>query len=76
MVVFDDRKKIDFSDAPAVIGTCVHCDAKTSNYENCSIKECNKLVLLCDNCRSAAIACEQHIGSIVITDINAVPMLR
>lgn len=48
--VFDDRLKIDFSDHAKVIGVCIHCQAKTSNYENCANKACNDLVLICENC--------------------------
>lgn len=49
--VFDDRMTIDFSDDPAVIGVCTHCQGKTSNYENCAWTNCNDLVLICDTCK-------------------------
>lgn len=49
--VFDKRMTVDFSDHAAVIGTCVHCDARTSNFENCADPHCNELVLICDSCR-------------------------
>lgn len=49
--VFDDRMTIDFSDDPAVIGVCTHCQGKTSNYENCAWANCNDLVLICDTCK-------------------------
>lgn len=61
LVVFDDRKKVDFSDSPAVIGTCVRCEGKTSNYENCMVPTCNLRVLLCEDCSSVATACEDHV---------------
>lgn len=49
--VFDDRMTVDFSDKPAVIGQCVHCQGKTSNYENCAWANCNDLVLICEDCK-------------------------
>jgi UPF0176 protein len=50
LYVFDDRMGVKFSDEAVDIGECVHCQGKTSNYENCANKSCNKLVLICDNC--------------------------
>lgn len=48
--VFDDRMKVQFSDKAKDIGSCVHCQASTSNYVNCANKQCNKLVLVCESC--------------------------
>ncbi|MBC7746608.1 rhodanese-related sulfurtransferase [Pedobacter sp.] len=50
LYVFDDRMNVRFSDDSKDIGTCVHCDSKTSNYENCALGSCNKLVLVCSEC--------------------------
>jgi UPF0176 protein len=50
LYVFDDRMGMKFSDKAVDIGECVHCAGKTSNYENCANKACNKLVLMCENC--------------------------
>ncbi len=52
LYVFDDRLTTKFSDSAQDIGQCAHCAAKTSNYENCADKQCNKLILVCDNCAS------------------------
>lgn len=49
--VFDDRMTVNFSDHTAVIGECTHCEAKTSNFENCAHSECNDLVLICESCK-------------------------
>lgn len=49
--VFDDRMKIDFSDHAKTIGICTHCQNKTSNFENCLLKSCNDLVLICEDCK-------------------------
>lgn len=51
LYVFDGRMGINFSDHAKVIGECVHCQAKTSNYENCALASCNSLVLICENCK-------------------------
>ena len=50
LYVFDDRMGIKFSDKAKDIGICIHCGARTSNYENCALKSCNDLVLICDTC--------------------------
>jgi UPF0176 protein len=48
--VFDDRMTVNFSDHAKTIGECTHCQGKTSNFENCLLKSCNDLVLICENC--------------------------
>lgn len=48
--LFDGRMVTGFSDNAKDIGQCVHCQAKTSTYINCTNKQCNKLILLCDAC--------------------------
>lgn len=50
LYVFDDRMGTKFSDQASDIGICEHCSGNTSNYENCSNKACNKLVLICQSC--------------------------
>lgn len=50
LYVFDVRMSHRFSDKSVDIGKCVHCCGKTSNYENCADKLCNRLILICDNC--------------------------
>lgn len=51
LYVFDGRMGLNFSDHAKVIGECVHCQGKTSNYENCALASCNSLVLICENCK-------------------------
>ncbi|HSW81552.1 MAG TPA: rhodanese-related sulfurtransferase [Candidatus Saccharimonas sp.] len=57
LYVFDKRMRQQFSDHTADIGECVHCHTKTSNYENCVVKSCNNLVLICENCATTKQAC-------------------
>lgn len=52
LYVFDGRMGMNFSDHAKVIGECIHCKAKTSNYENCAEPSCNELVLICENCKN------------------------
>lgn len=63
LYVFDDRMNVKFSDKAKDIGECIHCQAKTSNYENCALKSCNNLVLICENCatktETCSLICEQ-----------------
>jgi UPF0176 protein len=51
LYVFDGRMGMDFSDHAKVIGQCIHCANKTSNYENCANPACNDLVLICETCK-------------------------
>jgi len=51
LYIFDNRMNHRFSDKSKDIGECVHCKGKTSNYENCANVSCNRLVLICDNCK-------------------------
>lgn len=51
LYIFDDRMGVKFSDEAVDIGECIHCGAKTSNYENCAHKPCNDLVLICEDCK-------------------------
>ncbi len=50
LYVFDDRMMVAFSDEAQDIGSCVHCTGNTSRYINCANKQCNRLVLVCDDC--------------------------
>lgn len=52
LYVFDDRMGVKFTDRAEDIGECIHCGAKTSNYENCALKSCNELVLICEQCKA------------------------
>jgi UPF0176 protein len=51
LYVFDGRMSVKFSDQAVDLGTCIHCGGPTSNYENCALKSCNKLVLICETCK-------------------------
>lgn len=60
LYVFDDRMNVKFSDKAQDIGRCIHCGKATSNYENCTIKTCNKLVLVCDPAEHQGSFCKAH----------------
>ncbi len=49
--VFDGRMRLDFSHQAKIVGDCIHCQAKTNNYENCAYPQCNDLVLICEQCK-------------------------
>lgn len=57
LYVFDKRMSLTFSDNAKDIGECIHCQAKTSNYENCANKACNELIVLCVNCKQVTKHC-------------------
>jgi len=52
LYVFDDRISTKFSDQAKDIGQCVHCGGKTSSFENCTNKQCNRHMVVCENCVS------------------------
>jgi UPF0176 protein len=57
LYVFDNRMGMKFSDKAKDIGECVRCQNKTSNFENCALKSCNKLIVLCDTCSKQSTYC-------------------
>ncbi|MEI7758928.1 MAG: rhodanese-related sulfurtransferase [bacterium] len=62
LYVFDKRMGTKFSNKAKDIGECIHCKGKTSNFENCANKSCNKLILICQKCYSnntCSKACER-----------------
>lgn len=59
LYVFDGRQGVKFSDKAKDIGTCTHCQAKTSNFENCAFDNCNRLVLICKDCTTQTEACSE-----------------
>lgn len=63
LYVFDKRMATQFSDKAEDIGECYHCKKRTSNYENCSIKSCNDLILMCEDCAvKLSSLCERHMN--------------
>ncbi len=61
LYIFDDRMIHKFAEDADDIGECVHCGGKTSNFENCGDVSCNRLVLICENCKeNQKILCENH----------------
>lgn len=58
LYIFDDRMTQNFSDNPKVLGVCVLCSGPTSNFENCADVSCNRLVLICANCKHADTLCD------------------
>ncbi|MDB5186422.1 MAG: hypothetical protein JWL85_945 [Candidatus Saccharibacteria bacterium] len=68
LYVFDDRMTVAFSEDAKDIGDCVHCQNKTSNYVNCANKQCNKLVLVCEDCADTEFCskvCLDTVASLV-----------
>jgi UPF0176 protein len=70
LYVFDDRMNVTFSDKAKDIGVCIHCNASTSNYENCALKSCNNLVLICENCKSERTTCSAECAKILAQTAN------
>lgn len=66
LYIFDGRMNHRFSDKSKDIGQCVHCQGKTSNYENCADVACNRLVLICDNCADAKTTCGNCTNQVAV----------
>lgn len=63
LYVFDKRMDVTFSDHAKTIGICTKCGAKTSNFENCAYKPCNKLVLMCESCHDKDDTCSPECSA-------------
>lgn len=63
LYVFDKRMGTKFSDKAKDIAHCVHCQKTTSNYENCSNKACNRLIVVCKNCNKKTLCpkCQKNL---------------
>lgn len=60
LYVFDRRLVTAFSEKAKDIGHCIHCDSRTSNFENCANMVCNNLVLICEKCRTTTDTCSKE----------------
>lgn len=64
--VFDERTAVQVNDDAhhEVISTCMFCDTKTDQYHNCCNAECNKFILLCEDCRERSNnACSEECST-------------
>jgi UPF0176 protein len=55
LYIFDGRMNHRFSDKSKDIGKCVYCQGKTSRYINCDNKACNRLILVCKDCKQQGL---------------------
>jgi len=62
LFVFDKRMTLKSSPNTKVIGACQHCGASTDNYQNCSIKTCNELILVCSDCSHKLTTCTKCLN--------------
>lgn len=71
LYIFDNRMNMRFSGKSKDIGQCAHCQGKTSNYENCAVKSCNNLVLICEDCttktETCSVGCDAIYGKTILT---------
>jgi UPF0176 protein len=71
LYVFDGRKGIKFSPNATDIADCLHCGAKTSDYENCAIQTCNKLMLICASCKLTQETCSDDCQQQLAAQLTA-----
>jgi UPF0176 protein len=50
LYVFDGRITERFTDQYEVVGTCVSCQGKTEEYDNCAYAECHRKLVRCSLC--------------------------
>jgi len=62
--VFDQRLNVGFSEDAADIGTCIHCQTKTSQHINCQNVACNQLVLVCEDCADNMSVCSKECSAL------------
>lgn len=67
LYVFDERMTVAFSDKAKDIGQCIHCSSSTSNYINCANKACNKLILVCQTCKTNTEICSTKCNNQPVT---------
>lgn len=65
LYVFDRRMMHSFSEKAKDIGHCIHCDGKTSNFENCANQACNNLVLICETCKTTTDVCSDACAKVL-----------
>ena len=70
--IFDNRMVHSFSDQAKDIGKCVHCQGKTSNYENCANVACNRLVLICNKCIATEFCADCKVAKIGVKQYQGV----
>jgi UPF0176 protein len=63
LYVFDNRMGMKFSDKAKDIGECIRCHGTTSNFENCALKSCNKLIVLCEKCNENSSYCSTECST-------------
>ena len=68
LYVFDGRMVTSFFDDAEDLGECQKCLAKTSNFVNSINKQCNKLILVCQNCQSDT-ACSKKCKTLALTAV-------
>lgn len=66
LYVFDRRLVVQFSEKAKDIGHCIHCDAKTSNFENCANNACNNLILICNGCIQKTTTCSAACAEVLV----------
>jgi len=59
MYTFDGRMGYKFSQKAVDLAKCCHCRTKTSNYDNCANKKCNKLLIICPDCAKQNLYCSE-----------------
>ncbi|MBP6005629.1 rhodanese-related sulfurtransferase [Candidatus Saccharibacteria bacterium] len=55
--VFDERMSVAFDDNPRLISQCIYCNTMDQSYHNCKNKQCNALVVICNDCYQSNYHC-------------------
>lgn len=58
--VFDKRMNVQFSEKSKDVGACNRCNKATSDQINCTEKDCNRQILMCQECATKYSSCVRH----------------
>jgi UPF0176 protein len=63
LYVFDERRTEQFTDDYKKIGTCFSCESTSERYGNCAWPDCNRQLIICEECKEAPVWCDENCKS-------------
>lgn len=75
--VFDERLAVDVNttESAVIVGKCHHCKGACDSYRNCVNKDCNLMIISCNDCaKEYALTCSRECQEIIKDEANVRPM--
>lgn len=63
LYVFDERRTEQFTDDYKRIGVCYKCEATSERYGNCAWPDCNRQLIVCEDCKETPVWCNETCQS-------------